>query len=290
MKYYHKLLICILAIIILAGCVGTPVALDRTQFSKNKINQIEIKVEQEKLGIEKSYAATTGAGVGFGLLGALVGAAVDSGINASRTKSIEDIITAMGNYNFETVFVDKMKLAEPNFSFSDNSKIIIDTNKKPVTGIPLINTSYILSDDRNRIAIIGALNFNQQTEGAKNYGKLYISEHDFRLHGMTEKNKDDKTAFLSTNSELIINILESGMDEIIALFSDDFGQNSLAQAQANETTTLAIPNGLVLSKMKILNEKDNRTLLLSDTGPFLAIAYTSTSLIGKRKPIKEKSK
>lgn len=284
----YKLLSLVLAIFFLSGCAGTPVVLDRSQIQENKIKQIEISVVQEKLEIEKSAAGTAGGAAGFGILGALVGAAVDSGINASRTKSIADVVSALGDYNFEETFINKMKSAEPNFIFSNNAEVINEQNKKPQPFVPFLEASYILSNDRNKITIMSFLNFDQQKEGSKNYSRLYISEHDIRLYGMTGENKDDKTAFLADNPNVITDILELGMDEVIELFSDDFGNNSFTQYNATETTTMITPIGLVLGKMKILNEKDNRTLLLSEKGFFPTIAYTSTSLVGKRKEIKDK--
>ncbi len=293
---------------VLSGCGNQPSLLDRTSPDREKITSIEVVIPQDKLLIQYSGSGATAGGAAFGLVGVLIGAAIDSGINASRKKSIRNIVDATKDYDFKEKFIKKLRIAEKQSPLAGT--VLITSLSKDEVGKIKVNTprlaiSYVLSNDRNKLVVSAWANYldpksmekdakeeelysdpnslriDDGDDVDKRYKHMYKSFHDLSPLGI-EGSIKEKTQFLAENPHILINALDRGMNEVIDLFLNDFGSNTYRQKIAIEEnpTGILLLNNQYIGKMKKVDTQNDKVLLLSGENKPLISIYTPNSFVG----------
>jgi len=193
-------LLCLLAISSFVASCAT-VGLNHEDLKNNKIETI--KFNSDSLNYQVSDSTTTGAAA-FGILGAVVAAGVDSGINAKRKKAIQPILSKLTDFKPEDLFKERLQIMSGQ-SFAKDISVLnvsqIPTDDQIQAKFLYIYNSYTLTPDHKSLVANASITYKSNNE-SKTYKSNFSSTEALNIPASMSK-KEQVTNFLVSNINII---------------------------------------------------------------------------------------
>jgi len=221
MKKHYLLLF---AAVILSACAGTPVELNRAAFNNKKIEAIYLPIGKTHIVVEQSDAGEIG-GAGAGLLGAVIGSAIDAGTNSKRNSRLAPVLNALKNYDPATFLTETLQTEAQGLAF--NTPLTIEaynTKTKPVALTPMLTPAYIMSPDYSYVVISLSASMKQVGENTSTFYNNYSSIQTNKKEG----DENTKRQFWIDNPNELIHQIQAGIYEVVQRFATDFNGDDTA--------------------------------------------------------------
>lgn len=278
----------VLVVIATAACAGyKPKLTDDVKADISTVRVLSI-IHQDELNVQINASSTgAGAAAGFGLLGALVGTAIDASVNDARSKSAEERVepfravmqgtntTAAINETIEKS-VESLDWATANFEVfddSDNFKVSDSMKGLEEDALLVINSSYALTPELESVEVKSELalymNKNKQSEESskKRTKNTRSSHHAAYRSGMKYQSKLYSGRYASND----VIALNEKREALIAEYDE-----KLARARISKRKELEVRKEKELRKLdsatfsKVEGEVDTQgTIWLQDDGALL---------------------
>lgn len=217
-----KLLAIIVISIGLSACASTP-ELNRELVHQQKIKTVNLNQLEQNISIDAANNRTTSALAG-GLVGALVGGAIDANTNAKRRKALEPYHAVLDVMDVNKILKNALEhnLIEGN-AFSD--EVVIDTNfDKSVKAnnlTPILTPSVVMLSNYSGIVVALSSSLSQDSTDKKQrrYRSTYTSEQPLDSALVTQK-EDNKQYWLDNPIVLREKIFD-GLYDVAKQFADD---------------------------------------------------------------------
>lgn len=230
MNIHLRLFLLTTSCLVLIGCASAPIELNRLALQDNKISKIEYLPLEQSLDIEESGAGMDGAAVaGAGLLGALVGAAIDAGVNSSRRSKFEPILESLGEFDANPVLENRLSEIQGSV-FTDNLRVeAADNLKGDEVGTIKLRPTVIMNPTYSGITVSLTTSVAQPLEEDKTYSSIYVamSGIDANVYAVgdesaEEKPEDAAKKYWIDQPEKLISKITSLIDEAVGYLVDDF--------------------------------------------------------------------
>lgn len=221
MKKHYLLL---LAAIVLSACAGTPVELNRATFNNKKIEAIYLPIGKTHIAVEQSDAGEIG-GAGAGLLGVVIGSAIDAGTNSKRNSRLAPVLNALKNYDPATFLTETLQTEAQGLAF--NTPLTIETyntKTKPVALTPMLTPAYTMSPDYSYVVISLSASMKQVGENTSTFYNNYSSIQTNKKEG----DENTKRQFWIDNPNELIHQIQAGIYEVVQRFAADFNGDDAA--------------------------------------------------------------
>lgn len=281
--------ICFVALV-LTGCAGKQVDLDRDALRLEPVNKIELVDPYNEIQIER--ADSSGSSASLGLLGAVVGGLLDAGVNASREKSMKQLRENMLLYDIQESFNEKLALALSSTYLNQAEVINIELSTRELidadlgVNVPRIVLSSTISGDRRTLITRATVGHRKSEEKHDVYTRNYYSLHDLGKIGI-DKSMKRKTAKLASKTTELSGLIEQSLEELTELFIDDYTDNKLQSLTAAAKAAPYVSRTFTLGSLGIIKDNGDRVLMKSNSKVAPTMLYADSASIGKRKPIKK---
>ncbi len=221
-----RVLSILLLSLVITACAGTPVELNRSTFDSRKIESIQVIEHGAKIQYQRSDSGAGAGAAGAGLLGALVGSAIDSGVNTKRSKSIAPVLESMGGYNPNLYLKSALMNEATGIAFQPALNV---TMGGAVDGklAPRVTPSYTITPDFENVYVSLSVSVEQIADEEKDYQRIYTgNEFNDRAGSKEEKRQD-----WIDNPEKLIAKFQSAISDAVQRFVADF--NGEAYVAAN---------------------------------------------------------
>ena len=225
-----KVLAAALLCLVLSACATTP-ELNRELVHQEKINTINLDQMDQNISIEKADNTATSAAAG-GLLGVLVGGAIDGNINSKRRTALEPFIEMLDGLNVNMVLKNAL---EHNMSdgkaFSE--EVVIDSEydkdiKKPFL-TPILSPSVIMLADYSGVGVslLASTSQKSTTNKQNRYKRTYASEQamDAEFLAKREANKQ----YWKDNPLILKEKIVDGLYDVAKQFTDDYNADQVVK-------------------------------------------------------------
>lgn len=234
----------------LAGCAGQPLYKPMQESVSNKVKNtslIHVSSQQELIAeFEVSQAGLVAAG-GFGALGGLIGAMVDTGINQSRASEAEETVLPLRDilidYDFKNEMEHSINAVFEGSKWHQDKLILIaeDSSKaldaaikeKETDGVISISTAYHMSPNFNDLKVMAHVNLFPNTPELKAIQKdLYT---DSRVNNPKSLISDTRSSLFRNQINLLYPISSEVVPKELAvkMWQEEEGQvlkDALAKA------------------------------------------------------------
>ena len=223
MKNYSKILTILLITIFSSACT-TASKLNRPLVHQEKIKTVNLEKLDHNISIAVSDNTTTAAVAG-GLVGVLIGGAIDSNINSKRNKAIEPLREKVTDIDVNKVLINALThyLTE---SKAFASEVVIDSEfdreiKKPYL-IPILTPSVVVLANYSGVHVSLAVSTSQKSAKNKEnrYKSVYVSEQDLDAELATEKEANKE--YWMENPILLKEKIVDGLYDVSKQFADDY--------------------------------------------------------------------
>lgn len=274
-------------LILLSGC-RTIVELDQTSLAEQPINTMVVQDPTGKIQVEKSNKGAMAGGIGFGLLGAAIGSAIDASSNAKRAESLVPIQSSMTGYDMQQVF--KEKLGERMSNASVGSIEVtggetlyenLESTSLPVR-VPTLLLTSTLTANMMQLFVEANMGFRQSEGEGTIYRRRFVSIHHLDKMDIKQTGKS-RAAVLVENIDAFQGLLDQSLDELAVLVVDNFTGNELKKISSKSETSLS-GSRLVTGSLRILKDDGDRALLASITDKSPTMVYMDTSRLRNRTP------
>jgi len=282
-----RLLPVIFLSLFLGACASAPIQLDRAQLESKTYSKIGL-VAASNLAFEQSSAGADGSAYAAGgLLGALIGSAIDAGINKKRENRFAKIKDSISDFEFEGTLKDALQTELSKVpSFKSSEIIYLDEGpKENELKNPYIYGGYSLADNRRTVTVVYSLTLPQTSaESSEPFQKRYISIVSLDLDPAAKPIELDVS--LAQQPEMLKSALTLGAQEAASLLANDLSVSSPKEVATMQTSLVA--GGEYFINMQILSETNRRTHLKSAEKDYFQVELMApTSILGKKKPIKK---
>jgi len=226
MKLNANILMACFACLLLSACASTT-KLDRELVHQEKIKTINLNQMPENISIQEADNTTTSAVAG-GLVGVIIGNAIDSNINSKRRKALEPFIEMLAGLDVNKVLMNAL---DHNLTggkaFSE--EIAIETFSSTQTEqsylVPVVSPSVVMLADYSGVLVGLAVSTPQEQtdKRPKRYNSFYSSKNtmDDELQAKREENK----AFWNNNSLLLREKIVDGLYDVAKQFANDYNSD-----------------------------------------------------------------
>ena len=201
-------------ILTLTACASKPV--DFQALKRDKISSVVV-ASDTMLTFEPSVSGGDGtAASGGGLLGAVIGASIDSSINSKRKKRFAPINDVFQNEDLRALF--SQQLSGLSGEVFNDSLVVSVTEKLPGAkemkdNSLNLNANYYLSSDHQSVIVNAQSTLKTNQEGG-NFYHLFNGSSSVDLGG-TKVDIEDVTQFWVDNPEELKNTVTAAMQEIV---------------------------------------------------------------------------
>lgn len=187
-----KFFFVVLAALLVSGCNVTPAKVVFTEPPTNKTINVYSVIEQDELEALYPISDSSAATMQFGLVGALVGAAIDTSINKSNAEIAEENLKFIRNeligLEFDRLFEEEIvKKLEGNINVGDiktvKSHSQLKKMLKPGETYLVLNTSYKMDIDFRTPFIVTTVNMYEK--GAKKSKDVQLYQNTFTYFGLS---------------------------------------------------------------------------------------------------------
>lgn len=225
LKNNTKILTALLIAIFASACT-TASKLDRTLVHKEKIRTVNLQKLDQNINIQVSDNTTTSAVAG-GLVGILVGGAIDANINSKREKAIEPLREKITDIDVNKVLVNALTHYLSEGKAFSNDVVInteYDENTKKSFLVPILTPNVVVlanySGVRVSLAVSTAQTQNSTKKKQKRYTSVYISQQD--LDAELASDKETSKKFWAENPVLLKEKIVDGLYDVSKQFADDY--------------------------------------------------------------------
>ncbi len=176
----NKFIIIIFVSIFVSGCKVTPTKLVYSAPPSNKVINVYSLIPQDELGALYPVQNSSAVTAQFGLVGALVGAVIDTSVNMSNAqvaeRNLEGIRNELINLEFDKLFeeeVSKKLVGKVNIGKIKTVKSFKELNKilKPDETYLLLETFYKMDIDFRTPFIVTSVSLNEKNKSEKSKKK-----------------------------------------------------------------------------------------------------------------------
>ncbi len=218
-----KVLAVLFGCLALSACTTVP-ELNRELVQQQKITSINLNQMDQNMNIDAADGATASAATG-GLIGALVGGAIDSNINAKRKKALEPMLEMIDSLNVNMVLNNALEdNLERGGAFSEN--VVINTNfdgsVKTSFLVPTLTPNVIMKANYSGVMVVLDASMPQQSAENKQsqYNSTYTSEQ--VLDSDLLSKREDNKQFWKDNQLLLREKIVDGLYDVAEQFVDDY--------------------------------------------------------------------
>lgn len=220
---------------------------------------VELRLVQQEMDVDVADAGTAvAAGVG-GILGALIGAAVNKAAVSNAEKRVAELRTKLVGYPFNQHFETELRRnfsveglsPDPQFKVEHTVFAINDSSGQsaPGNGILVVSPHYTMSQDFERMKVAVAIHYvdryldrknrlQQKARFARNYAWVYEMP---KISGSGAS--EDAARWTQLSGERLAAMLDQGIAQVVALINYDFSAAGRAQAVAKKRGDVAVPAG-----------------------------------------------
>ena len=223
MKQHLNLITIFLVAVVSTACTTTT-PLNRGLVHQEKIKTVNLNKLDENMRVEASGALKTGALAG-GVVGALVGGAIDASSNAKRKKTLGPLQEKINNIDVNKVLKNALEhhLADGQ-AFSDD--VVVDNEydqdvKKPFL-TPILTPSVVISVDYKELTVSLNAKIAQRSleEKENRYSSTYSSLQTIDLDNVSDK--EANIQYWLDNPVLLKEKIVDGLYDVSKQFADDF--------------------------------------------------------------------
>ncbi len=222
-KNHTKILIVLLIAVFSSACTTAP-KLNRTLVHQEKIRTVNLQKLDQNINIQLSDNTTTAAVAG-GLVGILVGGAIDANINSKRNKALEPLREKITDIDVNKVLINALThyLSEGK-AFSND--VVIDSEydkdiKKPFL-VPILTPNVVILANYSGVRVSLAVSTSQKSANKKQnrYNSVYVSQQD--LDAGLASDKETSKQFWMDNPILLKEKIVDGLYDVSKQFADDY--------------------------------------------------------------------
>ena len=223
-----RILSILLFSLVLSACVSPPAELHRSTFDSRKIELIRLMDRDAKIQYQRSDSSTAAA-AGAGLLGALVGSAIDSGVNTKRSKSLAPLLAAMADYNPNLYLKSALENEATGAAFQHPVKVTTGSTTEGKL-IPRVIPSYTIAPGFDNVYVSLSVSVEQLIDNEKDYQSLYTSNAFNDREGTDEEKRQN---WIDSPHKLIAK-LQRAISEAVQRFVADFNGDAYIEAEPAE--------------------------------------------------------
>ena len=204
-------------------------SLNRTLVHQEKIKIVYVNELNGNISIEKSNSGKIiGTGVG-GVVGALVGNAIDSSTNSKRAEGLTILQGKINDFNVNKIIQNALTHhVQDSAAFSDEVEVTSEfdsTVKKPYL-IPVLTPSIIMSADYSSIDITLKTSTSQKAINSDTKQNQYKGKYESsQIISSASTSKDENKQYWIDNPVELKERVVNGLYDVTKQFADDF--NSL---------------------------------------------------------------
>jgi len=204
-------------------------SLNRTLVHEEKIKIVYVNELNGNISIEKSNSGKIiGTGVG-GVVGALVGNAIDSNTNSKRAEGLTILQGKINDFNVNKIIQNALTHhVQDSAAFSDEVEVTSEfdsTVKKPYL-IPVLTPSIIMSADYSSIDITLKTSTSQKAINSDTKQNQYKGKYESnQIISSASTSKDENKQYWIDNPVDLKERVVNGLYDVTKQFADDF--NSL---------------------------------------------------------------
>jgi len=225
-----KVLVAVFFCLTLSACATTP-ELNRELVHQEKISTINLDQMDQNISIEKANNAATSAVAG-GLLGVLVGGAIDRNTNSRRRTALDPFIEMLDGLNVNMVLKNAL---EHNMSdgkaFSE--EVVIDTEydrdiKKPFL-TPILSPNVVMLADYSGVGVSLLASTSQESTNNKQnrYARTYASEQDMDPEFLAKREANKQ--YWKDNPLILREKIVDGLYDVAKQFTDDYNADQVVK-------------------------------------------------------------
>ncbi len=223
----YKLLSILTMTLLLSACAGKKVELDRGVFEQQQISKARLSTAPVTLSPELSTTARTTGVIAGGIVGVLIGGAIDANTNSARAKKLEPLNASLADYSLADTIQEALEAAIKGPAFAEQVTIdrqFDEEDKKPYL-VPTFEAAATMAADFKEIRVLLTATLYQNKDGKRPFTGLYSATQ--LIEGAAEESsKDDRYQFWSDNPEVIVSKLKLAIDEVVAAMVSDFNAPS----------------------------------------------------------------
>ncbi len=221
-----RILSILLFSLVLSACVSPPVELNRSTFDSRKIESIRLMDRDAKIQYQRSDSSTAAATAGAGLLGALVGSAIDAGVNTKRSKSLAPLLGAMADYNPNLYLKSALENEATGVAFQHPVKVTTGSMTEGKL-IPRVIPSYTIAPGFDNVYVSLSVSVEQLIDNEKDYQSLYTGNAFNDREGTDEEKRQN---WIDSPHKLIAK-LQSAISDAVQRFVADFNGDAYIEAE-----------------------------------------------------------
>lgn len=219
-----------------SACAVKQVPLNRSAFIESKVTQINVTSLPAAVSIEPSASGSLGGAAAAGLLGALVGAAIDGGINGTRRSDLAPIAESLKDFDVNAKFLEILDENVTGTAFSDRIAFVSNYTKQQakMKQVPTLTPTTTMAPNFAALRVSLANRIHQIDPDGKPYDKVYysaLSVDDTQI----DVSKEANIKFWMENPRTLISKIEEGLRYVVQQFVDDLNAEGAYQ-QLEEST------------------------------------------------------
>ena len=224
----NKIILLLALSLLLSACASVPVELYRAAFEFEKIDAVVLSNEIGTISHQESVSGVDSGAMASGLIGALVGAAIDSGVNSKRAGALEPVLHALGGYDPNLYLMSSLNYESAGIAFQAPIAILTSKGDDNETR-PTLISSYTVQPDFSGVIVALNVSHNQLLEDSKPYTSFYTS---YQVTAVGGDDATNRQAWIERPQELV-DAVEAGITEVVQKFVSDYnGTNYVAAERA----------------------------------------------------------
>ena len=280
----NKNFLLISVVLLLSACASAPIELNRETFEVKKIDSVVLLNDVGVISHQASDAGVSSGAAGAGLLGALVGAAIDSGVNSKRAKGMEPVLYALGGYDPNVYLRSSLKNEAAGIAFQAPIAVLSGGEDNEET-LPSLGSSYTVQPDFSGVVVTLSVLHDQFGEESKPYTNLYSS---YQVTGAGADSAENRQVWIDS-PQILVDTIEDGITEVVQKFVADYnGTNFVGGERApGDYPIYDLPGAKEQTHVPEIVEAEIPTshpgLVAQLSSPATMTMRTAAKLIGERK-------
>lgn len=234
MKNSIRIIFISIILLTISACATKPVELNRETLNSFKISTLDYQPSIDTISITPSQSSTSGGAAAFGLLGGLVGAAVDAGVNSKRRSALTPLLANIEDFDANEFVKGILNDEAKGIAFA--SEVTFGNNiKKKALGIPKLMPLAAMEPNMGVLNITMTNTMYQAQPKGRPYVKVYSSSQLIESDQL-EVSKEANQSYWINNPDQLLAKLKAGFTDVTRQFIADMNGDNLLTVGVEETS------------------------------------------------------